>query len=336
MLTLFAALLMPPPDALDRVLVVVNENSPESREVGDYYVSKRHIPPSHVSRVRTTTTDEISYEDYVEQIRDPILAKLGELKKPFDYIVLTTRVPLRIDDARGPSVDGHLVVLRFPQGRTKEPLNLSNPYFGKGEPFSSTKFGMLLVTRLDGYTVADCKRLVDNALKAKKQKGLFVLDGTPTKEGQIGEANGWIRSAASALEKDGMRVQWDNAPPFVTPSAPVMGYIGWGSNDWNFKRPVWQRMKFHPGAIAETFVSTSARTFRPASGGQSLIADLIASGVTGVKGYVSEPYLSAVARPQILLDRYLHGYNLAESFYAASPVVKWKDVVVGDPLARLD
>ena len=63
-----------------------------------------------------------------------------------------------------------------------------------------------------------------------------------------------------------------------------------------------------------------------------MIADLIQQGVTGVKGYVSEPYTGALARPDILFDRYTTGYTLAESFYMASPMIKWKDVVVGDPL----
>ncbi|HCM73924.1 MAG TPA: hypothetical protein DIS87_07280, partial [Armatimonadetes bacterium] len=62
---------------------------------------------------------------------------------------------------------------------------------------------------------------------------------------------------------------------------------------------------------------------------QSLIADLIRGGVTGVKGYVSEPYTFAMADPQVLFDRYTRGYTLAESFYAASPILKWKDLVIG-------
>ncbi|HLO98551.1 MAG TPA: hypothetical protein VK171_08145, partial [Fimbriimonas sp.] len=63
-------------------------------------------------------------------------------------------------------------------------------------------------------------------------------------------------------------------------------------------------------------------------------ADLIAQGVTGVKGYVSEPFTFALCRPEIMFDRYTKGFNLAEAFYASSPVVKWKDIVVGDPLCR--
>ena len=56
------------------------------------------------------------------------------------------------------------------------------------------------------------------------------------------------------------------------------------------------------------------------------------SAPTGVKGYVSEPYTFALAKPDILFDRYTNGMNLAESFYAASQFLKWKDVVIGDPL----
>jgi hypothetical protein len=44
--------------------------------------------------------------------------------------------------------------------------------------------------------------------------------------------------------------------------------------------------------------------------------------------------LQAVASPTIALDRYLHGFTLAESLYAASRFVGWTDVVLGDPLTR--
>jgi hypothetical protein len=84
--------------------------------------------------------------------------------------------------------------------------------------------------------------------------------------------------------------------------------------------------------LSDTAVSTSARTFLPTQGGQSLLVDLIAHGLTCGKGYVDEPLLQAVASPTIVLERYTSGYTMAESFYAASHFVGWEDVVVGDPL----
>jgi hypothetical protein len=85
-------------------------------------------------------------------------------------------------------------------------------------------------------------------------------------------------------------------------------------------------------SIVETAVSTSARTFLPTSGGQSLIVDLIKARVTGVKGYCDEPLLQAVASPTVLFDRCTSGWTLAESFYAASRFVGWEDIAIGDPL----
>ena len=42
----------------------------------------------------------------------------------------------------------------------------------------------------------------------------------------------------------------------------------------------------------------------------------------------------AVASPTIAMDRYTHGFTLAESLYAASHFVGWTDLVIGDPLTR--
>ncbi|MBC8136976.1 MAG: hypothetical protein H8F28_13930, partial [Fibrella sp.] len=56
------------------------------------------------------------------------------------------------------------------------------------------------------------------------------------------------------------------------------------------------------------------------------------AGAAGVHGFVSEPYCDAISRSEIVLERYTHGYNLAESFYMGSPYLHWKDVVLGDPL----
>lgn len=86
------------------------------------------------------------------------------------------------------------------------------------------------------------------------------------------------------------------------------------------------------GALVETYVSTSGRTFNyPASYGQSLAADLILDGVSGTKAYVYEPYLSACAHPDILFDAYTDGFFSAESYFMASEFLSWMDVVVCDP-----
>ncbi len=107
----------------------------------------------------------------------------------------------------------------------------------------------------------------------------------------------------------------------------LMGYYSWGSNDVKFDKRAYHSLGFAPGGIAETAVPTSARTFAdPKAPWQSLIADLVAQGVTGCKGYVSEPGITAMAHPDILFDRYTAGCNFAESFYMASRHIHRKDM----------
>ena len=86
------------------------------------------------------------------------------------------------------------------------------------------------------------------------------------------------------------------------------------------------------GSIVETAVSTGARSFKwGTSYGQSLVADILEDGASGIKGYVYEPYLTAVSSPSVLLPSYSSGYNLAESYAAANTMISWMGVVVGDP-----
>tara|TARA_B100001093_G_scaffold154979_2_gene147656 strand:- start:3795 stop:9044 length:5250 start_codon:yes stop_codon:yes gene_type:complete len=97
-------------------------------------------------------------------------------------------------------------------------------------------------------------------------------------------------------------------------------------------RPIRPHNSWVDGSIAETAVSTSGRSFNwDTSYGQSLIADLLEDGVSGAKGYVYEPYLTAVGSPSTLMMMYAKGFNLAESHAAANLQAGWMGVTVGDP-----
>lgn len=323
-----------------RVLVVINEASTESVEVGGYYIAKRKIPKENVLRVRLTTEENMTYEEFESVLRKAVKNAVYDSKNPIDFVVLTKGVPIRLKNNSGYSVDGHLAALDLPITPIDKPeadqvRRSVNPYFNQTESFSRKRFNMVLVTRLDGYTVADCKRLVDNSLAATPHKGLFFFDAADNRKGPgYADTQDAMTRAADVLKTKGFDAQLETTATFVAPAEPLAGYTSWGSNDGKFDVAAYKRLRFKPGALAETFVSTSGRTFKPTVGGQSVITDLIAAGVTGVKGYVSEPYTFALAKPDILFDRYTSGFNLAESFYMASLVTKWKDVVIGDPLCR--
>jgi len=316
------------------VLVIINDNSPISREIGAYYAAKRKIPTKNVLHIKCQTGETIENPLYPKSIEKPIkqyLAKTG-LNKSVDYLVLTKGIPIKLSN--GMCVDSLLMCMDLGLGVEGLDQGVPNPYYNKNELFSHKKYGLYLATRLDGYTAKDAKALVDRALAAKPKRGMFLIDLTPERSsGKYGVMNCLMRRARDAILRKRCLSYLDDTKEFIGGRNNLMGYVSWGSNDSSFDVKKYKSNKFRPGAIAETAVSTSARTLnRTNDGGQSLIADLIEAGVTGVKGYVSEPYISAIANPEILFDRYLSGFNLAESFYMASRWIFWKDIVIGDPL----
>jgi uncharacterized protein (TIGR03790 family) len=343
------------------VLLVLNESSPASLEIGQYYAEKRQVPPGNIVRLKLPVQDAIERNAYDRLLEAP-LAAWFEANSAHDrilYIVLTKGVPLRISGTTGAegttaSVDSELSLLYRKMTSQAVPAvgSVANPYFLADSPVTSAvKFSheardIYLVTRLDGFTVADVRGLIDRAVGAVQQ-GKVVLDG---KQGGPDQGGTWLQTAADRLKAMGFgdRVVHDATEKVLTGIQPVLGYYSWGSNDSAIRIRHFG-MGFSPGALAGMFVSSDGRTFTepPASwqlgawgeqdsyyagSPQSLAGDLVREGVTGVAGHVSEPFLEATIRPDILFPAYFSGFNLAESFYLAMPYLSWQTVVVGDPL----
>src|SRR6185369_3229373 len=56
----------------ENVLLVVNKNSPVSRQIADYYRPRRSVPVKNVCTLDTTTDEEIQWNVYEQQIEQPI------------------------------------------------------------------------------------------------------------------------------------------------------------------------------------------------------------------------------------------------------------------------
>jgi uncharacterized protein (TIGR03790 family) len=347
----------------ENVLLVINAQSPASVEIGEYYVAKRSIPAANIIRISTAAGDAISRADYERTIESPLAAFLTRqsLQDQILYIVLTKDIPLRISGTAGrdgsiASVDSELTLLYRKLlgvsppvvGRIANPLFLGERDLSAAKPVTRYLTDIYLVTRLDGFTTADAKGLIDRSVAATPT-GTFVLDQKATIVDAGGDA--WLETAAERLKAVAPKNQvlLEATRAIAAESAPVLGYYSWGSNDpANQLRDT--GLTFAPGAIGGTYVSTDGRTlveppatWKPSapSGGpvfrgsfQSLAGDLIRDGLTGVAAHVNEPYLDATVRPQILFPAYASGFNLAESYYMAIPFLSWQTIVIGDPLCR--
>ena len=223
---------------------------------------------------------------------------------------------------------------------------LANPYFlgdrpvAEARPFTHEAYPLYLVTRLDGFTVADVARpdrprdvaVADWPIRARRK-------GLPDRQGQRLAAGGGRAAEGGRPAAD--RVVHDESATVLADQDDVLGYYSWGSNDPAIRRRRFG-LTFRPGAIGGMFVSTDGRTFREppddwavgdwndrktffAGSPQSLAGDLIREGITGVAGHVAEPLLGHTIRPDILFPAYVSGFSLAEAFYLAMPSVELDD-----------
>jgi len=343
------------------VLVVVNDNSPISRSIGEYYALRRAIPAGNICHLRTITDEAITRPQYNLEVAAPIAdyLKKNNLVESVLYIVTTLGVPLKIPGTDGlsgdtSSVDSELTLLYsdIKSGsdmvHSPHPVagSIPNPFFGKRtEQFSHPRFPIYLVTRLAAYDFDEVRGIVDRSLRAAN-RGKFVIDlsssGYP-------DGETWLTNAASLLPPD--RVVLDKTSAVLYNQTDVIGYASWGSNDKN-RHQRFTGFGWLPGAIMTEYVSTNGRTFvRPpenwtlsdwnspqlwfAGSPQSMTADYIHEGVTGASGHVAEPYLTMNPRPDFLLPAYYQGRNLADSYYISIPRLSWQNIVVGDPLCSL-
>jgi uncharacterized protein (TIGR03790 family) len=345
----------------ENVLLILNEASPTSLEVGQYYAQKRGIPFSNVLKIKTTTDDSIAWRDFDLQINIPIANWLVRnfAQDRILYIIRTKGVPLRIEGTSGSdgttaSVDSELTLLYrkmvgqavSPAGSVRNPYYLDDKPIASAKPFTHEGQDIYLVSRLDGYSSLDIKGLIDRGF-APSREGKILLD---EKESLTDKGNLWLEASAEILKKMGFqdRAILESTGKVLTGEKGVLGYYSWGSNDPSIRIRHFG-LGWIPGALAGMFVSTDGRTmseppqeWKPgtwedkstyyAGSPQSMAGDLIRDGITGVAAHVGEPYLEATIRPNILFPAYLSGFNLIESYYLAMPYLGWQTIVIGDPL----
>jgi uncharacterized protein (TIGR03790 family) len=328
------------------VAVIVNANSSASQTIGSYFKARRNIPDRNIITISCPTTEEINATDF-NSLRSQVESYLqaNDLVNSINFLVTTKGVPLKINrgdtyttNSPSASVESELMcILGTYASYIGGTGRYYSPYYSQNKAFTHADQGMYLVTRLDAYTTQEVLDLIDRSGPGTlvSSSSRYVFDQDPEWNSAAAYLNDFMTTACNSLTARGKTVELNKDSVYVTSREGVLGYVSWGSNDHyadEYTTHAAPSNNWSSGAIVETYVSTSARSFEnPPSYGQSLIADLIEEGVSGAKGYVYEPYTSAMANSSILFDRYAAGYNLAESYFMSSRYISWMDVVIGDP-----
>jgi len=334
------------------VVVVVNTSSLVSDSVGQYFIQQRGIPPEHICYVNVSIAEQIdslTFVNYANQVKTFLQAL--PTSDTINFLVTTKGCPLKTKRNSGSvwtdimnnsgSCEGDLALLNGPyESYIGQRGRFSTPYFGKREVFSKNKFGFYITTRLDGYHFNDVKMMIDNSAPEAEDPpadSKFVFDRCPVMANYWSYGHWMLQEAHNIVSGRSLNSYLNNDSVYVRNENKVLGYASWGSNDahdyiWPSDTTGDPYFQFANSAIAETYVSTSARSFKPGTKyGQSLVSDLIREGISGAKGYVFEPWSSSIAQPHILFERYVSDFNLGESYYMSSPYLSGQDLVIGDP-----
>ncbi len=225
------------------VLVIVNNNSAISKQIGQYFKEQRNIPDKNICVINTTAAeviDNTTFHSFRKQIEDYL--ENNNLTMNINYLVTTKGVPLRItsnDWHRRASVDSELTLIlgKFKQ-YIDDPNNfqIANNYYQKNYWFSRTYYSIYLVSRLTGYDFEDVKQLIDNAAASAGKHnngGTFLFDRDPVKSqsGTWRPGNTRMDSADNILRSKGYTSTLDFSAAFLTNRNNLAGYCSWGGYD---------------------------------------------------------------------------------------------------------
>ena len=328
------------------VVVVVNLNSTNSVQLGNYYCEKRQVPPQNVLRT-SWRGGNVAWQksDFQAVIVNPLQAMLSarQLTNQVDYVLLCMDFPYRVENGGSLTISGtnSTTSALFYGFKTDYPPQVdpvtcslpyasSSSYAGSECSFRSVAPGTsrtnFLAVMLTASNLVSAKQVIDRAVAG---------DGTfPRQTVYLAKSTDVIRNLRYTLFDNAVfdeRLR-GNCPVERISSDPrySLGTIlglqsGWGNPH------VIGNTAFVPGALADNLTSWGGALFE--STGQLNLLALLDFGVAGCYGTVIEPcsYLAKFPSPEIYF--YLaRGFSMAECYYQ-SVINPYQGLLMGEPLA---
>ena len=223
----------------------------------------------------------------------------------------------------------------------------ANPLFHDGNMPASVPYdpsaheGVLLTSRLDGYTTADVYGAIDRAQQA--HLATIIVDDDPDAPATLEDR--MVQLKVNTLDQSFQAHAFDSTDgAIVTAAAPVAGYVSHGVNDGAGGLNtgyVTDQLGFDlaDGAVFFSYESYNAYSFEVGGSvaGQALLADWLAAGGTVGIGHVEEPFAASdfTTNVDVLFQALLDGYSWAEAAWLATPQLSYVNTVIGDPLMTL-
>jgi uncharacterized protein (TIGR03790 family) len=321
------------------VIVVVNQNSTNSLQLGNDYCEQRGVPPQNVLRMTGWTggTIEWSQTSFETYLRDPLLAMLASrgLTNQAAFVLLSMDIPYNVQDSGSSNSTTSALFYGFKTntgslGTCSLPDSSSNSYAFSELPFpeappntAPTNSFLTMMLTDNSFTGAELilTRGVAGDSTFPTQTVNLVKTSDPLRNVRFVEFDNAIFEG---------RVRGDNALVWTNTDFTLFtNLLGVQTGLYGLSLPV---NAFVCGALGDNLDSYAGMLFEDRSGETSLLAFLDA-GAAGSYGTITEPcnYTQKFPDPLDYFYQY-RGFCLAEAYYQ-SVQNPFQGLLAGEPLS---
>ena len=322
------------------VIVVVNQNSTNSLQLGNDYCLARGVPPQNVLRLTNWTGGSINWTptQFQTNLLNPLLAMVSSrgLARQAQFVVLSMDIPYRVTDGynensttaalfygfktNGPPVVGY--------GSCSLPDDTYNSYVYSELPFSQAPPNTATTNSFLAMILTDTNLA---AAETTLSRAVAADDSYPTQTVYLAKTTDPARNVRfvefdnSVFEN---RVVGNNAVTRIDSNS--VNFTNLFGLQTGLASYTFNTNEFEPGALADTLTSLAGFILDPA--GQTTALAYLEAGASGSYGAIVEPCNYTVKFPDPVDYFYqTRGFTLAEAYYQ-SVQNPFEGLFVGEPL----
>ena len=314
-------------------ILVVNQASTNSVELGNYYCERRQIPAENVLRIRWTGGNvSWNQSQFETNLLHPLVEMVAarKLDGQIQYVVLSMDIPFQTTYLQTINSTTAALFYGLKNAAGAEWPSITNSYARSEQSFAaakpqSAKGPSFLTTMITAQSLDQARAIVDQGVAS---------DGLAPNEPVIfAKTSDSLRNIRHrAFDNAILDLRLMGRPSTVrTNSNQTFGLtnlFGLQTGLANFS--VSPRM-FVPGAVADSLTSHGGVIFGPNS--QTTLLAFLQAGATGSYGTVAEPTPNPDKFPDPMVYFYqARGFSLAEAYYQ-SVFIPHEGLIVGEPLA---
>ena len=321
------------------VIVVVNQNSANSLQLGNDYCEQRGVPPQNLLRLTNWTGGSINWSpgDFQTNLLNPLLAMVAGrgLTNQAQFVLLSMDIPYRVTD--GYNVNSTTAALFYgfktnsdpSLGTCSLPDYSSNSYAYSELPFSQAPPDTAATNSFLAMMLTDTNLA---AAESTLNRGVAADYSYPTQTVYLAKTSDTIRSVRftefdnSVFENQVISNYAVNR--IDTDSTAFTNLFGLLTGLWNYSLAT---NAFVPGAVGDSLTSYGGCILE--NTGQTPLLAFLEAGAAGSYGTVVEPCNYTQKFPDPVDYFYqARGFSLAEAYYQ-SVLNPFQGLFVGEPLA---